>query len=118
GDDLLFQLFLGRHTVSTDPNRGRPEKLRRLHSGCATGKTDCRFSRFYNDATNVRRCNFPDVDSGIAKSSEPGVERAHDHSAIFWRHKLVDHRGRHARYHATGGDSPDSAALRRILAQG
>src|SRR5712691_3789581 len=38
GNDLLLQLLLGRHAVSTNPNRGRSEKIRRLRPRRATGK--------------------------------------------------------------------------------
>ena len=47
-----------------------------------------------------------------------GLNVPHNHGAIFRRHKFVDYRRRHARYHAPGGDTFDSAALRRFLAQG
>src|SRR6266516_2796976 len=44
GNDFLFQLFLGCHTVSTDSNRGRSKEIRWLLSWRPAGKTDCRLS--------------------------------------------------------------------------
>ena len=54
----------------------------------------------------------------LPKFAQPMAECAGDHGSVFRRHKPVDHCWRHARYHAASGDASDSAALRRIFAQG
>ena len=67
GDDFLLQLFLGRDAVSAGPDRGRSEEIRRLHPRRATGKTDCRLSRFHDDAPDFCRRDLSDADRGVAQ---------------------------------------------------
>src|SRR5207249_3218405 len=106
----------GCHAVSTVANRRRPEEIRWLHSWRPARETNCGFSRFHHDATHVFRRDLSYADSGAAKPSQPGTERADDHSTIFRRHESVDHCWRDARYHAPGGNTSNSAALRRLFA--
>ena len=84
---------------------------------CATGKTDCRLPRLYHDAPDFCGRNLFNADRGVPKFAQPIAECAGDHGSVLRRHKPVDHCWRHARYHAASGDTPDSAALRRIFAQ-
>jgi Preprotein translocase subunit SecY len=43
GNDFLLQLLLGRHAISTDPNRGRPEEIRGYIPGVRPGKPTADF---------------------------------------------------------------------------
>jgi preprotein translocase subunit SecY len=65
--DPVLQLFLGVGHVQADPDRRRPQEIRRLHPRRPPGRADRAVPRFHHDAPHPRRRDLPHRHRGHAR---------------------------------------------------